>query len=311
MSAPRNLAASVHGRLLTLARQRREELEYLLTRYALERLLYRVGISPHAGQFVLKGAVLFAVWTDQPHRATRDLDLLGHGDPAPPRLVAIFRDLCALPIDGDGLVFDPTSVQASPIREDQEYEGVRVQLTARLGQARLPLQVDVGFGDAVTPAPVEVAVPTLLDLPTPRLLAYPRETVVAEKFQAMVLLGIANSRMKDFYDLWTLARRFDFGGPTLARALAATFDRRRTALPAAAPLALTPAFSADTAKQAQWRAFVRRGRLVDDPPDLDDVVAALASFLMPPARALASGRSFIQHWPAGGPWWPDQAEHAP
>lgn len=311
MSAPRNLAASVHVRLLTLARERREELEYLLTRYALERLLYRVGISPHASQFVLKGAVLFAVWTDQPHRATRDLDLLGHGDPALPRLAAIFRDLCALPIDDDGLVFNPMSVQAAPIREDQEYEGVRVQLTARLGQARLPLQVDVGFGDAITPAPVEVAVPTLLDLPTPRLRAYPRETVVAEKFQAMVLLGIANSRMKDFYDLWTLARRFDFDGPTLARALAATFDRRRTAVPAAAPLALTPAFSADTAKQAQWRAFVRRGRLVDDPPDLDDVVVTLAGFLMPPARALASGRSFAQHWPAGGPWWPDREEHAP
>jgi predicted nucleotidyltransferase component of viral defense system len=307
VSAPRDLVASVHRRLLNLARERREELEYLLTRYALERLLFRLSASPHANQFVLKGAVLFVAWTDQPHRATRDLDFLSYGDPAPSRLATVFRDLCATPVVDDGLVFDPESVHASPIREAQQYEGVRVRLTARLGTARLPLQIDIGFGDAVTPAPVGVTVPALLNLPAPLLRAYPRETVVAEKFQAMVMLGIANSRMKDFYDLWTLARLFAFDGLTLTRAMAATFERRQTAMPADPPLALTSAFSADTSKQAQWRAFMRRGRLVGDAPNLAEIITALGIFLTPPARALIAARPFTQRWTPGGPWRPDDA----
>jgi hypothetical protein len=302
VSHPRNPAASVHGRLLNVARHRREELEYLLTRYALERLLYRLGISLHGDQFILKGAVLIAAWIDQPYCATRDLDLLGHGSPGLPRLEMIFRDLCTLPITDDGLVFEPGSVRAAPMREEHTYQGARVQLTARLGQARLSLQIDIGFGDAVTPAPVEIVLPTLLDLPAPRLRAYPRETVIAEKFQAMVLLGITNSRLKDFYDLWTLAQRFDFDGVVLARALAATFERRHTIMPTEPPLALTPMFAGDVSKRSQWRAFVQRGRLLDTPPDLSTVVLVLADFLMPPARALGHGQPFTFHWPAGGPW---------
>lgn len=308
MSAPRYTAASVHDRLLALARQRGDELEYLLTRYAIERLLYRLAVSPHAGLFVLKGAVLFDVWTAQPYRATRDLDLLGAGDPTLSRMASIFRDVCSQPVEADGLTFDSTSVHVSSVRETQAYLGVQVRLMARLGQARLTLQVDVGFGDAVEPAPAQVVVPTLLDLPAPRLRAYPRETVVAEKFQAMVVLGIANSRLKDFYDVWILAQQFDFDGPSLARSLGATFQRRQTGIPTTLPLALTPAFGDDASKRVQWRAFVRRGRLLDDPSDLPVVIAALADFLMPPVRALSIGEPFHQDWPAGGPWRPRQEE---
>ena len=309
MSTPRNMPASVHQRLLNLARERHEELQSLLTRYALERLLYRLSRSRYRDQVVLKGALLVIVWTGQPHRATRDLDLSGSGEPVIHRFEAIFRELCATPVADDGLEFVAETIRALPIRDDQEYEGLRVHLTARLGQARLPLQVDIGFGDAIIPAPVDVVLPVLLDGPAPQLRAYPRETVVAEKFQAMVMLGIANSRMKDFYDIWTLAQRFTFDGAILCRACAATFARRRTPLPTDTPLALTPAFSNDAGKQTQWRAFVRRGRLADGEVDFTEVVTLVSNFLMPPMHALAAGQSFTQHWPVGGPWQPGEEEH--
>ncbi|HEX5506822.1 MAG TPA: nucleotidyl transferase AbiEii/AbiGii toxin family protein [Thermomicrobiales bacterium] len=274
-----------------------ETFEALLNRYFLERLLYRLGRSPHRERFILKGALLFALWSDAPHRATRDIDLLGHGATDPEAIAAAFRDICAS--DGnDGVEFRASTVRAMVVREDAVYAGVRVTLEARLGQARQTLQVDVGFGDAVVPAPGEIAYPTLLNQPTPTLRAYPREVVVAEKFQALVALGMANSRMKDFFDLWALARDFTFDGATLSVALAATFARRRTASPEEPPLALTPAFAA--AKEAQWRAFARRTALAL--PPLIMVLVALAGFLMPPSRAVARSVAFTQWWLPGGPW---------
>jgi hypothetical protein len=274
----------------------------VLTRYALERLLYRLSVSPHRDAFVLKGALLFTLWTGAPHRATRDLDLLGSGEPASARLEQVFRDLCALAVEPDGVAFDARSVRAAHIREDQEYEGVRVLLEARLGAARTGLQVDVGFGDAITPGPVDVAFPTLLDLPAPALRAYPRETVVAEKFQAMVALGIANSRMKDFYDVWALARSFDFDGPALAAAIEATFARRRTPPPGDPPLALTPVFHDDAAKRTQWTAFLRRTGADVGGASFADVAIALHAFVLPPAAALVAAQPFDHVWSAGGPW---------
>lgn len=299
---PRNLAASVLDRLRNRARASGDELQLLLMRYALERLLYRLSCSPHRDRFVLKGAMLFQVWTEQPHRPTRDLDLLGYGEPSPERLADLFRELCGMAVDADGLVFNASSVRSEPMKADEEYQGVRLRLEARLGNARIPVLVDVGFGDAITPAPETITYPVLLDLPAPRLLAYPRETVVAEKLEAMVSLGIANSRMKDFYDLWVLSRSFAFEGERLAAALAATFTRRQTAIPSDAPLALSPAFAAAPAKQAQWSAFLRRGRLMDDTASLDLVVEALGTFLLPPLHAAAGGRRFTELWPEGGPW---------
>ncbi len=299
---PRNLAASVRQRLLNHARKKGEDFQYVLTRYGLERLLYRLSRSPHADSFVLKGAVLFQLWSDQPHRPTRDLDLLGQGEPSTDRLEQLFCDICAVSVEDDGLRFLGNSVRAEPIKEHDEYQGIRLRIDARLESARIPLQVDVGFGDVITPGTIDVLYPTLFDFPAPSIRAYPRETVVAEKFQAMVMLGIANTRMKDFYDLWTLALRFEFDGPTICQAIEATFRRRQTELPSSTPIALTGEFAQDRDKANQWRAFLERGGLVDQTPTLDEAVVVLDSFLMPPTRALIEGRSFPMRWPSEGPW---------
>jgi predicted nucleotidyltransferase component of viral defense system len=298
---PRNLAASVRQRLLNLARARGEDFNFLLTVYGLERVMYRLGQSSHRREFVLKGAMLFRAWADAPHRATRDLDLLGRGDPDVPRLERIFEEIWQTPVPADGLELKPGSIRGEEIREAQEYGGIRIRMVARLGNARLPLQVDVGFGDAVTPRATEITYPTLLDAPAPVLYAYPRETVIAEKVQAMVLLGFANTRMKDFYDLWVLGRRFDFDGPSLANAIQATFRRRSTSLPDDVPVALTPAFAEDPARRQQWSAFLNRiGHR--GAPGLPEVVDALREFLLPPLQALRTGGAPAQRWPAGGPW---------
>jgi len=299
---PRNLAASVRQRLMNIARGRSEDFQFVLTRYGVERLLYRLTQSPHAGTFVLKGAVLFQLWSGQMHRPTRDLDLLGQGEPSAERMGQVFRDLCHQGVQKDGLNFLSESVRAEQIQEDDEYQGIRLRLVARLGNARIPLQIDIGFGDAVTPAPEEIEYPKLLDFPAPSLLAYPRETVVAEKFQAMVMLGIANTRMKDFFDLWTLARQFAFQGPTLSQAIQATFLRRQTELPEQPPVAMTAEFYDDRTKRTQWQAFLRKGKLIESAIELAQVASILDGFLMPPTCALRAGQDFDSSWPAGGPW---------
>jgi hypothetical protein len=299
---PRNLAASVRHRLTELARKQGEEVHLVLTRYVIERFLYRLSRSERRDDFVLKGATLFQLWAAHPHRPTRDLDLLGKGDTSIEGLVAVFRAVCGLSVEDDGLVFDPPSVRGERIREDQEYEGVRILCAVRLGQAKINLQIDVGFGDAVTPRAVEVEFPAMLGFPAPRLRAYPRQTVVAEKFQAMVALGIGNSRMKDFFDLWVLAHDFPFEGPTVCRGLRATFQRRKTALPDEPPLALTAEFGADPAKVKQWQAFITKGKIDLGGISLEDVCAFLQGFLLPPARALVRKEDFEMAWPAGGPW---------
>jgi predicted nucleotidyltransferase component of viral defense system len=298
-----NVAASVRVRLLKVAKEKGEEFHYVLTRYALERLLFRLAFSRHRDTFVLKGAMLFRVWSPELHRPTKDLDLLGSGSPDLDRLAQIFRDLCAIAVEDDGVVFESASVRAARIKEDAEYEGVRVHVAARIGSARLELQIDVGFGDAVTPAPTEIDFPTLLGAPAPRIHAYPRETVIAEKVHAMVHLGIANSRMKDFFDVWFLSQNFPFEGPWLADAMRATFARRGTPIPERPPVALTPAFALDASKAAQWRAFVARGGFSRE-LRLEAVVECVADFVGPPLGGAREGRPFSARWAASGPWSP-------
>lgn len=298
----KNVAASVRTRLTDLARHQNEDFQFVLTRYAIERVLFRLTQTIHATEFILKGAMLFRLWINESHRPTRDVDLLGRGDPSPERLAAIFQEVCSVSVTDDGLTLDPTTVTAERIKEDQEYEGVRITFVAQLGQARIDVQVDVGFGDAVNPKPIQVRYPSLLDLPAPELLAYPQETVVAEKFQAMVSLGIANSRMKDFFDVWLLARSFPFDGADLADAIRATFARRKTALPATPPLALTTEFGNDAKKVTQWRAFLNRSKLGEGKVELVEVCQFLSTFLMPPTEAIARGMVFDHNWPVGGPW---------
>ena len=281
------------------AREQNEDFNLVLVRYALERLLYRIALSPHRDRFVLKGAMLFQIWSGQMHRPTRDLDLLGHGTPSPLEFEQLFRDLS---VENDGMKFQAETVQAEQMKEDEEYQGIRLKLQANLGSARISIQVDIGFGDAVTPAPNEITYPTILDFPAPTLKAYPRETVVAEKYQAMVMLGIANSRMKDFFDLWILARQFDFSGPVLCSAIRATFDRRQTPLPLDSPLAFTTEFTRDRQKQTQWQAFIRKSKLDADGLDLSAIADSLQRFLMPPTLALVQDADFEMDWPACGPW---------
>lgn len=285
---PRDVGASVRARLLNLARQKGQALDLLLTRYAIERLLHRLSISPHRNRFVLKGAMLMTTWFDDPHRPTRDVDLLGYGDPAPEPMLATFREICAIALD-DGIAFDVEGLRVELIREELDYGGLRLRTTAQLSGARITVVIDIGFGDAIEPGLEEVELPVLLELPQPKLRVYARETVIAEKFQAMVALGLANSRMKDFYDVWVLRGAYEFDEDRLARAIAATFERRDTALPAEAPEALTTTFSSDLTKQRQWQAFVRD--LGVDVPGLDHVVSDLAAFLLPHAHRAAALRA--------------------
>jgi len=299
---PTNLAASVFQRLLNLRREQDQDFELILKRYALERLLYRLGNSDFASRFVLKGAMLFGFWAKRMHRPTKDLDLLGYGDLSAQQIREIFQALCRLEVEPDGLLFDAASIRVAEIREDQEYQGRRVRLTTRLENARIICQIDVGLGDVVTPAAQEIVYPTLLDFPAPRIRAYPPETMIAEKLQALVALGLSNSRMKDLYDLWVIARQFSFDGDVLVRAIQATFEHRKTAIPAVVPSALGDEFPSDRDKAIQWKAFLRKGRLEDGADDLPDVVRLLRSFLAPPLLAAARGGRFHEAWADGGPW---------
>jgi hypothetical protein len=256
-----NRAASIRARLRQQAAASKEDFNLVLTRYGLERLLYRLSISDHAGNFLLKGALLFQLWYGQPHRPTQDADLLGFGPNDIATSVDIFRGIAAIAVD-DGIVFDPQSTTGTEIRKNAGYNGVRVDLRATLDGARIALQVDIGFGDAVTPEAHAVLYPTLVrDVPAPTLHAYPKATVVAEKTHAISVLGMTNTRMKDFFDLWVLLRDDTLDNGELERAIKATFDRRQTALPATTPSGLSQDFADDTAKQLQWRAFLKRNRL--------------------------------------------------
>jgi hypothetical protein len=292
----------VKQRLLDVSRRRGEAFDVVLTRFAIERLLYRLTQTPHASRFILKGAMLFSIWMDRPYRPTRDVDLLGSGDSSAPSLEGVFREVCVIAVEPDGLRFDPDSVEVSEIREDQVYQGLRVTLRAYLGKARIAVQADVGFGDAVTPAPTAISFGPLLDFPAPMLRAYPPESVIAEKVEAMVALGIANSRMKDFFDLWTMSRTMAFDGPQLAAAIAATFQRRQTPIPLEPPVAMTGTFASNPAKITQWTSFIQRIEEANRSMTLQDVVTSIAEFLGPILRAIADGSPFHSRWTGGGPW---------
>jgi predicted nucleotidyltransferase component of viral defense system len=296
-----NVAASVRQRLLTLAKSRGEELEFVLVLYAVERFLHRLSVSPHQSRFILKGAMLLLAWQGRPTRPTRDLDLLGSGEITQDSIRTMFTDICGVEVIDDGLRFDAGSIEVRPIREEQEYGGLRATFTASLGSAVIRCQVDVGTGDAITPGPETIEYPSLLAMPATTLRAYPKETVVAEKLEAMVKLGIANSRMKDFYDLWSLSKTFPFTADTLAKAIRATFERRKTPLPEATPLGLTPEFLTDRAKRTQWSAFVKRSKLAA-PPTLEEAGLHIAAFLELPLRHARENSTTSAHWPAAGPW---------
>lgn len=297
----KNIAASMRAKLLNRAREGKEDFLFLLGRWVAERFLYRLGKSGQREAFVLKGATLFLVWQGKLLRPTRDIDLLGYGPAQIRNVTESIRAICSVEAD-DGIVFDLVGVTAEEIREDADYGGVRVRIPATLDGARVQLQVDIGFGDAVDPAPEETDFPVMLEMESPRLKTYPPEVVIAEKLQAMVHLGIANSRMKDFFDIWMLSRIQTFSMSRLQRAVAATFARRKTALPSERPTALTDAFLKDKGKSDQWKAFLSRMQLPKDLADLGEVGETIAGFLMPVIATIRAGDNGEQKWPPKGPW---------
>ena len=282
----KDIGASVRARLLAISKEKGLNFDLLLTHYAIERLLYRLAQSRHADRFVLKGAMLLMTWFEEPFRGTRDLDLLGYGDPAPDAVLDVFREILGQERP-DGVVFDAGAARVSRIRQQNEYGGLRMRTTADVSGARIAVNVDVSFGDATEPPAESLDYPVLLGMPAPRLRGYARETVVAEKFHAMADLGMANSRMKDYYDLWIVGRTFDIDRSRLAQAISATFARRGTAIPDGVPDGLSPAFAEDAVKRQQWESF--KQDLSVDPGSLDGVVSALEAFLMPAAAVARDG----------------------
>lgn len=277
----KNTAASIRARLLALAQSKGEDYQRVLGRYAVERFLYRLGQSPYRDKFALKGATLFTLWTGHTHRPTKDLDLRARGSSsAIVEVETTIRAICQIQ-DDDGILFENESVGGARIKEEDEYDGVRIKLLAELAGARIPMQIDIGFGDAVYPEPELASFPVLLPMEAPLIRAYPRESAVAEKFHAMVVLDIRNSRMKDFYDVWLMASTWTFEMASLRSAILASFERRGSPIPETIPFALTQAFLIDPQKKLQWNAFVSRLNPGDRAPSLEEVGALLRSFLLP------------------------------
>lgn len=297
-----NIGASVRARLLTVSKARREDFTLTLMNYAAERFLYRLSRSRLRAQFVLKGAMLFAVRIGERYRPTRDLDLLGIGEATEAAILAAVREIATTPVDDDGLRFDVDTLDVHAIREDDRYGGTRAIMRAHLAEARIHVQIDVGFGDAITPAAVDMNFPTLLDgMASPNVLAYPNETIVAEKAEALVDLGLSNSRMKDFTDLAMAARRWSFDGATLVAALQATFHRRRTSLPDDEVVAFSVRFVEDERARANWTSFVTRNE-PEGFGSLSDLVTEVRQFLASPLEHARTGKAFNATWNPRGPW---------
>jgi predicted nucleotidyltransferase component of viral defense system len=301
MSERGGRAESIRHRLRNLLRERGEDVATGLQRYAAERFLYRLGRSTHRDRFVLKGATLFAIWGTA-WRPTRDLDFTGYDSPKADDVLRCAREICRTPDELDELVFDTDAITAEPIRDDSAYQGLRLRIPAWLGQSKVQLQVDIGFGNAIIPAPVEAEYRTLLGDPAPRILAYPQEAVVAEKLHAMVIMGERNSRYKDFYDIHALAAGFAFDRDTVERAVRGTFERRATPFPTELPAALTTPFYSDDTRVMQWRAYVTRNNLSGTSPDFVMIGERIILFLGPVWEAIVTGPTGAGNWLPPGPW---------
>jgi hypothetical protein len=297
----KNIAASVHQRLLNKAKESSRPFNELLQYFAIERFIYRLSKSPHADKFILKGALMLAAWYGTASRPTMDIDLLGKIDNSLEVITAAIKDACLVDVDADGLSFNDETVEAVRITEDAEYEGVRVRVHGSLGKTRVSIQVDIGFGDVIVPNPSTVSYPTILDFPAPTFKGYTMESTIAEKFQTMVKLGVLNSRMKDFYDIWVLSRTFNFKGKILAEAVVKTFENRNTPVTLDAAL-FNPSFGKDEDRNAQWKGFIRKTKLIKAPESFEEVMAAVKLFLEPLASSIIEQSEFNRSWNAPGPW---------
>ncbi len=293
----KDLSASIRQRLLNHARAHGDDYQRILTRYAIERLLFRISRTEAREHYILKGAMLLVTWPEHAFRPTGDLDLLGHGDPSPQAITDLFSRVCQVAEPADGIIFEAASLRAEPAREEEQYQGIRLIVKGRLGTAIIPVQVDIGFGDIVYPAPSRQTFPGLLpDLPTAEVLMYPPETVVAEKFEAMIRFGEANGRIKDFHDIWVTARTFSFDLATLTEAVGGTLGRRRTAIPTDLPVALTQQFAEMPATQALWAGFLRRNPPNLSPPPFGELLGELRRFFEPVLAALALPEAGKGRW---------------
>lgn len=293
---------SIQQRLLNMSREQNEDFQLTLIRFGLERFLYRLSKSKYCEQFILKGAFLFTLWTDYRFRPTKDIDLLGLGNRSPEHLGAIFREICVIKVEPDGIVFDESSIHITEIREEQEYGGNRVKLMGQLGKAKMSLQVDVAYGDVITPKTEEHDFPSILGMPSPRIYTYPKETVVAEKLQSMVRLGMQNSRMKDFFDIFWMTMLFSYEGPVLTEAIQSTFKRRKTNILSTPPLAFSAEFANDSVKRSQWKAFLNKNSILGISEDFNDIIKRLRDFLAPPFKAAASENNFLFLWSSEKGW---------
>jgi len=292
----KGIKKSIHGRLKNWAKKNNESVENTLYRYTIERLLYRLSQSKYKNQFLLKGAFLFTLWFDAPHRTTRDVDFLNTGTNDIKELERIFKDVCIVKVVEDGLTFEPETIRVEPIMEESFYGGIRVRMLAILDKARMLLQIDIGCGDAVTPAPIQSKLPTILKMPAPRLRTYPIYTVIAEKLETMILRGLGNSRMKDIYDIWFLSKKLKLEGKALLAAVINTFKRRKTPFPSNKPLVLSQEFYLNPEKQIQWNAFLKRNKFTSDEIRLEPIISSLNDFLDAPLTAASLGRSFSKTW---------------
>lgn len=298
MSGTKNLALSVHRRIMNRAEAERKPFAELLQYYSMERFLYRLGCSAHRRNFILKGAYVFVAWKAPRSRPTRDLDLLGFSDNSVENIVRIVREICNLPVDPDGIVFDSGTVTSEVIQERDEYQGVRISFHGFLGKSRIPMRLDIGFGDIITPAPIEIEMTTILsDMNKPNVLVYPPEAVVAEKFHILVDLGLMNSRIKDYFDLWWLSRNFEFRSDLLLAAIRNTFTHRKTSVPVGIPPGLTPEFS--RSNQSMWERFIDKNGLSDAPKDLNEVILDLIVFFVP---IIDPQENITLQWTPGSGW---------
>ena len=297
----KNIAASVHQRLLNIARDTDRPFNELLQYFAMERFLYRLSKSPHAEKFILKGALMLTVWKASISRPTMDIDLLGQTDNIFDNIVSITSDICLQDVEPDGIIFDETSIKGEQITEDADYAGIRIRFKGNLGTAQISMQIDVGFGDVVVPSVEPIEYTTILDFPAPRIKGYSKESIISEKYEAMVKLGILNSRIRDFFDIWFLSQHFEFDGHTLAAAIMKTFSTRGTNIQSS-PIALTNTFANDPLKVAQWKGFIRKNRLKNVPREFGKVVISIKEFLEPISKTLSSKKSFKGTWNPAGPW---------
>jgi hypothetical protein len=297
-STIKNHSASVRAKLENAAKASGRGFSEVLLFYSMERFLYRLSVIPEGASFVLKGGVMFRIWNEETARPTRDLDLLSSDTNDAKELSRIMAQACAVSFEEDGIVFDPKSIKATKIKEDADYEGVRIKLEGRLGTAKTPIQIDIGFADVVVPRPITIDFPTVIDLPAPRLKTYTKESVIAEKLHAMIFLGSMNSRMKDFYDIWFLASNFDFDGKPLGDAVSKTFKRRKTDIEVD-PIALSSKFASDPQKQIQWNTFYEKLKVDsgnENQPILTEIIKKLRIFIRPLLVSLAEQRACNQQW---------------